>query len=335
MNDVESWWREQTGSLRLEFLNRLPLKPDGSASPRTLSARTAVKRTLPASAVLYEVEGIRLACLDTTSRIWAFEMREPNHEARSFAISVRDENTTSEELGESGIIWLALDDLWKPRFPLVFTLQRTIEVRDAADFVRRQALESSSFDQIGWHDSAVADPTGEPDPRISLVARFPTGRLTPGDIAEDAVKSARTLLLVPDAIAGEVKNARNLYLQGWHQWEFFTLATREAILTLEKSLSLLATETGGQPAAFKAMIDRVSVDPAGCRLLSDWERYHAHLLRQIRNEMIHGTDGPPVQWISEARSALASAVRLINLMWARQRASVPRELGWEEGPLTP
>jgi hypothetical protein len=157
-------------------------------------------------------------------------------------------------------------------------------------------------------------------------------RLRPRDLVQDMEASAGTLVVVPDAVEAIVQTARLLYVRGWHQWEFFTLASREGYVALEASLRLLVAEERGrldQRVSFKALLDRVGTRDQGQLLLSDWERERAHSMRASRNDLVHPTIGQVIEWISWARDVLEEAVQLINLMWARWRATVPPELAWD------
>jgi len=293
----------------------------------------------PVAITCYELDRRQVLRLDTTALEFGFSHGVSDEDAANVLDRFRDEKLISEDEPGSRIIWLALDESGAPLSPLPTYLDRAIVLGAQAEVERRTAMLADACEKIGWRDPAVPEPEGPPDPRIGIVARSAREtppmirRLTPADLAADAVLAGRTLVVVPDQVESIVRTARFLYVRGWHQWEFFTLAKREAIFALETSLRLIAAETHDRPPrTFERLINGVGSDAAGDRLLSEWERGQSHRLRETRNKMVHDNAGRSIDWISWAYGEMEAAVRLINLMWARHRAHIPRELAWEDVP---
>jgi hypothetical protein len=256
-------------------------------------------------------------------------------EARSFVGEVREQSIVSIAEPGGDVVWFAVGPTGTPLHPLQYGLEHSLELRFDDEIKRSQRLLRETFEAIGWHEVVVPTPDGIPDLRIASVARTGTRgpqdprQLDPSDLAKD-MEALATLVVVPDEVEQIVQMTRLLYVRGWHQWEFFTLAKREAVLALESSLRRLAAEEGGHASRslFVQLLTDVgrSHQPA---ILSEWERREGHRLRKVRNMLIHPMGRQAIDWISWARSDIERCVLLINLMWLRLRGEVPIPLAWE------
>lgn len=327
-------WEDQLIGLQSTWLARLPLDADGSASSDVLARRAAVRQSLPASVAYFSNRGTRAVRLELGG-IFAFTRPPLDERARSFLVEVdRDRVMSTSEPG-GHVVWVALDAQGMPGHPLHFALEHAVALRSDEELQRRRRALVGVYDAIGRHPADVPMPDGSPDLRIRSVARMGPNDgprpLTAADLVHD-MEAQASIAVVPPEVEAIAQTARLLYVRGWHQWEFFTLAQREAVFALEASLRLLdADERGiGSRRPLSKLLDEVgrSHHPS---LLSDWDRREGHTLREMRNAITHPTRGQTIAWESWARHEIERSVRLINLMWARRRASVPLELGWERG----
>lgn len=338
-NDLGTVWESLADAARNAYLSTLiPLKEDRSGSPRALAQRSALRSLFPISVTCYEVEGFAVARLTTSPAAFLFLRGAIDDEAKAAIVRLRDEKLMTEEETDAHVIWMALDNSGIPLWPLYFVLERAFAIAVDNALEQRASLIARSFETIGWHDSKVTEPEGSPDLRIKLVGRSPRSKLleihplSPADLALEASLAGRTLVVVPDEAEAVARISRILYVSGWHYWELFTLAKREAIMALEASLQILARETHSSTGTFQSMINGIGSDASGQRLLSAWERDECHRLRRSRNSLVHMTTGPTIEWIANTRADISSALHLVNLMWARHRAGVPREVSWDNAP---
>lgn len=339
-DDLASRWEQALTDLREAYLRQLELKADGSAHPDRLAWRAVVQADLPGRVSCVKTEGAQLCRVEPAGRTFAFERQLLDPRAALLVAKLRAGQPIASMAMGDGAVWFVQRETDPPdRFRLEDALGHELQLRVDAELARRRALEATTFDAIGWRDAPLPVPQGPPDERVRMISRS-TGsdgiigsrRLRPRDLVQDMERSTRTLVVVPDAVDELVQMVRLLYVRGWHQWEFFTLASREGYVALEASLRLLDAEERGrldQRASFKALVDRVGTRDQARPLLSDWERERAHSMRERRNDLIHPTMGQTIEWISWTRQSIQDAVRLINLMWARWGATVPVELAWE------
>jgi hypothetical protein len=134
------------------------------------------------------------------------------------------------------------------------------------------------------------------------------------------MEGTRSLVVVPAEAEEILVRARLLYVQGWHQWEFFTLALREGILGLETGLRRLLV--ADERPSFRMLISR-AVDETAGPLLTVWEGQRADALRNRRNTLVHQSKGATLEWISWARAGLVETVLLLNLAAARKAGMLP------------
>ncbi len=334
---AEEWWRTHLDGLRAALPTLLPTEPDGSADPMKLARRRTFRALLPAEVFHYEVENRGLVRLGWGAPTFSFANASPSDANEEIINDFRDERTLSQDEPMCRAVWMSLDAAGLPRVPLSTAIWRAVELRAYDELAATQSELGAAFDNIGWHDLDLPTPDGSHDPRIGIVVRSGQTtqsvprRLSAADLVDDMKTAGRTLLVVPDGVASAVGMARLLYVHGWHQWEFLTLAKREAIVALEASLRVLAEDALGRPTlmSFKSLIDKVGTDNSGRCLLSDWEKSQAHRLREARNDLVHVGRGQHLDWISWASSDIELSIRLINLAWARKRASVPTKVSWD------
>lgn len=302
-------WRMRLDHLRSGYLAMLALEPDGSGSPDVLARRAAVRQLLPAAVSYFRSGNGRAVCLELNG---TFEFSRPtmSDAARSFIADTNDRVMSMTEPGGE-VVWIAVGAAGPPPYLLGFALDHSIASRLEGELSRRQEVLAAAFETIGLRPVVIPTPDGTADPRIGAVARFPRDalrprRLEPADLARDA-SSLGTLVVVPDHVESIVQRARLLYVRAWNQWEFFTLAKREAFFALEASLRLLDGEERGSRShrPFSKLLDTVGRS-AERPLLSDWERLQGHQLRLVRNEMTHPTRGR--WWIGfRGRAAISRA----------------------------
>jgi hypothetical protein len=168
-----------------------------------------------------------------------------------------------------------------------------------------------------------------------------------------------SLTVVPDGIESLLHLGRLLYVHGWTEWQFFVAAEHYAVLALDASLRsiyeawlgpadvLLVGRRRDNEAAVEAQVRpryealrRASQGLADVRvngrplprakahftahavregLLSEWEKRECDALLSLRDDLSH-PEFARIHGISDARALVASAVRLINIMWARFHA---------------
>ena len=245
----------------------------------------------------------------------------------------------SSQTDPDGTVWVVANGELEPELLVHSTLDWALNRRLDQEMARRRQLEENAFSAIGWRELRLPTPEGPPDDRIKVVGHSTSADgsidqhgLTGTDLVDDMRSSARTLVVVPDAVEELIQMTRLLYVRGWHEWEFFTLGSREAYLALEASLRLLDAEERGKldnGAGFKTLLDRVGSRSGQRPVLSEWERGLADSMRKSRNALTHPALGQTVQWISWAHLSIEGAIRLVNLMWGRRAATVPPEIGWE------
>jgi hypothetical protein len=214
------------------------------------------------------------------------------------------------------VVWVAEE---AALYGLARHLEHALELRSEAELDSRRARDELAFSRLGWHSTALPEPDGEPDPRIRTVARFRRDQvrhaeLTSRDLVTDAL-AFRTVQSVPAEVEGIFATARLLYVRSWHQWEFFTLARREAAYAFEMGLRFLDASPprqGPMPSLSRVIDD---IDPG---LITDFERRRSHRLREERNALTHPRHGQAVDWISWARAGIAEAIELTNYLWARR-----------------
>ncbi len=332
-------WKTALVGLRDQRLASLPLLADGSAHPETLAWRTVLREVLPGRVTAVRTAGAELCRIELGTSQFAFSRLPVDVRAEPIlaALHAGDRILSMDDMAD-GAIWFVLRDGEELPNPLDFHFRHLLQGRVEAEIERRRRLLDSSLARSGWRVPRIPLPDGLPDDRIRLVSRWSgdgglvgSSPLTARDLVDDIARSTRTLVVVPDAVEAAVQMARLLYVRGWHQWEFFTLADREGYIGLEASLRLLDAEERGQldqRASFNALLKRVGVRDWP-PLMSDWERQLGQSMRASRNALVHPSMRQTVEWISWARQSLESVVGLINLMWARRVASVPAELAWE------
>ena len=284
--DQADAWQARLEGARDAYLSVGPLDVDGSGSPKALAQRVAIGQIFPLSVTLYENDGLMVARLDTTADEFRLVRKTPDPNTVTYIAKFKAENLLSEEEPGSRVIWLGLDEAGTPRSPLMFAFERVFAWLTEDELARRRDVYERACNVIGWRDPKVPVPDGRSDPRIAMVAR-PTRdftaafrKLAPDDLVNDATSAGRTLNVVPDNVEAVARTARLLYVRGWHQWEFLTLAKREAIMALEASLRLLRKETGTPGGTFEQLINTIGSDGFGHRLLSNWERERAHFPSQ-------------------------------------------------------
>jgi hypothetical protein len=314
-----------------------PLLTDSSAHPTRLAWRSVLQTSLPGRVGWVEFEGVLLVRI---------ELGPSASGPIALTLAGCDDHLLAElRMGEAifsmdapdGAVWVVVRGD-EPTGRLDFSLHYRLERRLDAEIGRRRRLLGSAFDAIGWREPNLPVPEGPPDKRITFVSRaegtLDPRSLTPRDLIDDMTATTRTLVVVPDEVESVLRIARLLYVRGWHQWEFFTLGRREALLALEVSLRCLDELERGRAsrAPLSELLKRVGTANRGDPLLSDWERGLADSFRQSRNEMTHQTKGPSMDWVSWSRESMEGTIRLINLMWARYRREVPSEIAWEASP---
>ncbi len=326
--DVDAW-RERMRGLQAVLLDRLPLESDGSASIERLARRAAIKRSLPPSCMVSidaESAVLRLD-LDGRGRF----RRGWTAAAMAFAAEVRARRILSMVEPGGDRVWINVADVDTPMHHLESALEHSLELRTDDELAARRVELNVVLDELGWHPMTARTPDGTPDPRIAAVARWIGGprALTPADLVADAAGS-RTILSVPVEVEAIMQTARLLYVRGWDQWEFFTLAHREAVIALESSARavVLAEDPRSTGLRFAQVVERLG-RPSGSPLLSVWERSRVDALRKSRNAMIHPDRGQMLEWISWARAGLFESAALVNLMWARRSHGVPVRVGWD------
>jgi len=326
-------WEKRLTALRDLYLAAVPLAYDRSGSPEDLAQRAVIRGALPAAVTDFRQADARCVRLELAGH-FGYRRATLTDEARHFLGETRERITSKTEPG-GDVIWIALDANGSPLHPLQFALQWSLDLRREQEIKRRQRLLADVFGRVAWHEVALPVPDGTPDERIRTVARIQpvdgslVHSLEAHELTAD-MQVLQTLSVVPSDVEAIVQTARLLYVRGWNQWEFFTLAKREAVFALEAALRRLDSEERGHPSnrPFKVLLEKVgrSHQPP---LLSEWERDQGQFMRDMRNEMTHLAGGPSIDWISWAHRDIELAIRLINLSWARQHASVPVELAWE------
>lgn len=151
---------------------------------------------------------------------------------------------------------------------------------DSAILTWRRAQEAA-YAAIGYRALNIAIPaTPVPCPAIRIVSNaetWPARPLTYQDMV-DTVRACCRLTCVPDPVAEVWERAVRLFLWGYQEWDFFTVAEHYIGLAADTSLRYLEADTWAYPARveFSRQPDRSSVfeeflarDPSETRI---WDR---------------------------------------------------------------
>ncbi|MDA8346275.1 MAG: hypothetical protein M0Z66_12445 [Thermaerobacter sp.] len=142
-------------------------------------------------------------------------------------------------------------------------LTATMLVHDFMETVHRRALiplvegwrrqEMAAWAHVGWREWRMRVPSRmAPCHEVQAVARFDRGRgtthpLTYADVKKD-LQAVRLHRAVPEAVFEVFNRAAKLYLYGYRDWEFFSMAEWPATVALETSLRVLYAQEQVYPA---------------------------------------------------------------------------------------
>ena len=133
-----------------------------------------------------------------------------------------------------------------------------------------------------------------PDVRQAALVTLDSGGWRPTEIRDyhKLLDAVRVTDAVPEAIRKQFEVARDLMLYGWFVYEFYTVASAQALSSLEFGLreACQIVNDGVNPCAQKSGL-RCYIKEAKKRGLIPSEKYHEQLdlfLSSSRNDLAHG-----------------------------------------------
>lgn len=344
------------------------IKTDGSSSIENISRRRVVQHLFPCPVVLVE--------LQDDVFVLGFMIGQGDY---SFKIQLPDEVILNQvqEAGDKwhqtfdhhhSVVWIYVKNtgdmnIWYPDS----MLYRAVEFYQRKEIQKLYKIRDDALKEIGFHSIKLIGATGHPDNRIQAVTRFYEGVpevLTPEDLVQDMMNYSMLSNVCPADVNDVMQRARLLYVHGYSEWEFLTMAVHYAVLSLEASLRLLYdTWLGETPVKVEAKIDRVQVyetlEPSRDTILkwsnkskalevmvngfvlprsksgltnhavligvlTQWERDRIEHFLWLRDTFSHPT-GTFIEWISWSRACIRDVCLFINLMWTRFYVEMPND----------
>lgn len=347
------------------------VKRDGSSSPGVLAGIRIVKQVVPCPVEWYCIDTFYLLRFRLGKGTYEYIENPPPSE---FHDTLMNADTQWHETFDprNQDVWMIVPKgkPFEKYFP-VSMLKQAIESMISDEQDRLVQLRGQVLDALGLRPIEIRIPSGEPDIRIKSVTRMIGGqviKISASDLVSDMQRSSGLLTICPDDIEQVMQRARLLYVNAYHEWEFFTISVHYVVLALEASLRALYDEwLGTADVEVSAEIEGIQVveimsgprenilkwangkvarkvtakgDPlprnksqlldhaVRIGVISLWERERCAYLLVLRDVFSH-PKGTFIEWISWASGDILESCLWINLMWARFYKTLPYEFAWE------
>ncbi|MEK4372489.1 hypothetical protein [Paenibacillus sp. FSL R5-0473] len=355
--NIRNWELGQIDSL---------VKTDRSSSIKNISKYRVVQRLFPCPVVLIELQndicalGFRIG-----QGSYSLEKQLPNE----FILDqLHGAGDTWDEMFDKGnsIVWITVSKTKIFNLSYAYSkLEQAVKSYVIDEVKMLHQIRDEALNDIGFHSIQLTRATGEPDIRIQATARFFNGvskTLTSEDLVLDMMNYSKLSNVIPSNIDDVMQRARLLYVHGYSEWEFLTMAVHYAVLSLEASLRLLYdtwlgsklviidAKINGAPVSARLEPSRdtilkwsnqqkaVNVTIKGMILprsksnltnhavhigaLTQWERERIDYFLQLRDTLSHPTE-TFIEWINWSRNHINEICLLINFMWSRFLVGMP------------
>lgn len=343
------------------------IKTDGSSSIGYISRRRVVKRLFPCPVVLVELQDeVLVLGFMVGQGDYSFKV----HHDEAILHQVQEAGDKWHQMFDhhNSIVWMAVRkkeniNIWYPDS----MLDRAVEFYQKEKFQQLLKIRDDALKEIGFHSIKLSRATGHPDNRIQAITRFHDGVpevLTSENLVQDMMNYSMLSNVCPADIDDVMQRARLLYVHGYSEWEFLTMAVHYAVLSLEASLRLLYDKWLGEtPVRVEAKINGVQVcetlEPSRDTILkwsnkskalevmvnglilprskssltnhavligvlTQWERNRIEHFLWLRDSLSHPT-GTFIEWINWSRDCIGEVCIFINLMWARFFVGMPND----------
>lgn len=242
--DVSSWAGHVNGC-QISLRDSLQRKVRKDGSLEDLALIRAVKGLLPCPVTAYQLPERVLLKFYLYGGNFSLKIGnidgEDSKEIRYFEKN-RDQSSSLNHAAR--IYWVVLqkdgDSGWKGSHLWFNLISDFVLKRQRAETERFKWIRKKLFDRIGYHKFRLPNPTGEPDLRIEPAnSTFFIRPITLENLTSEIQEDASVLRVVQEEVERIVQRVRQLYLFGWEQWEFFTVAEHYAVLALETSFRKL------------------------------------------------------------------------------------------------
>ncbi|WP_145408633.1 hypothetical protein [Paenibacillus xylanexedens] len=219
------------------------IKKDRSASIKDISKYKEAQRLFPCPVILIDLQNANSALgFKLGQGEYSFETQPSNE---SVLQQLQGAGDTWHQMFDQhqSIVWIVVSkaEIINLRYDYSM-LERAFEycVFDEARML--QQIRDKALNDIGYHSIQLNRATGEPDIRIQATSRLVNNvhkALTSKDLVQDMMHYSKLSNLCPTSINDVMQRARLLYVHGYSEWEFLTMAVHYAVLSLEASLRLL------------------------------------------------------------------------------------------------
>lgn len=250
-NEFNSW-QEKIKVFLMASKNRMlhelkqQQKRDGSASLEVLAGIRVINCVLPCPVELHQMDSFKLLCFRLGKGSFEFTVQKDKELLKSIVNSGANVlwNMTFDPKNQN--VWLVIPK-GKPlelNFPYS-TMLRALDYMITVEKKRLSEIRQQKLNEIGFRPIKLHTPSGKPDIRIQSVPRMTDGQfnqLKPQDLVNDMKQYSCLLENCPDGIDEVMQRARLLYVNAYHEWEFFTMSIHYAVLALEASLRAIYDE---------------------------------------------------------------------------------------------
>ncbi|NMI05791.1 hypothetical protein HF638_17585 [Paenibacillus sp. SZ31] len=349
-------------------LKKTKIKKDGSASIKNISKHRVVQRLFPCPVILIELQNdFSVLEFRLGQGGYSFEKQISNE---SILQKLQGAGETWHETFDQhqSIVWIVVSktELFNLRY-IYSKLEQAVESYAIDEMRMLQQIRDEALNDIGYHSVQLNRATGEPDIRIQATSRtyndYDVPRaLTSEDLVQDMMNYSKLSNLCPSNINDVMQRARLLYVHGYSEWEFLTMAVHYAVLSLEASLRLLYDSwLGSDPVVVEGKIDEASVcaklEPSRDTILkwsnqqnvlnvkvkgwilprsksnltnhavhigalTQWERDRIDYFLWLRDTLSHPTE-TFTEWINWSRHCIGEVCLYINQMWTRFLVGMP------------
>lgn len=238
------------------------VQPDGSGSPHMLALRDTFN-AFPAPAEVLFIDGTSFRDKRNSSSIWTlirFDMTQPRTSELKFAATVlaadlaHHRDTLIEHFGIDDSLWESLSDLslvacWRDFYYMHLAPYdiRTQPEKYAIEFANWISMDSN-FKELFLSEPDFNAKYGlSPDPVISpeelLRIDFSSGRPTSHVLRQytlqelqENVSDIQPIAQVPESVREVIRRAKRLYIYGYFEYAFFTVAAHYTYAAMEAAL---------------------------------------------------------------------------------------------------